>query len=460
MRQLIEDTYTLGGSQRVVLLAHSMGTLYSLQFLDSVSDKWKQKYIEAYVAVGGPFGGAVKSLKGVVSGDNFDTFVGDPLDFRVLERSMPSVLLMLPSPKLWSPDEVVVETPENTYTVHDYERLFRDIGYKHGYKMWQGTRKNTDFMKGPTGVRKVICIHSSSLSTIGKLSYNQKSEGDRGFPDEIPEQTFEDGDGTVNIRSLEVCKQWKDVQSGVRLIENGPATDGRPQNARVGKSVDLTAASTILVKCLNRNDDCSQCEIDYLSKSYSVIKSISIISEFYSHQSQLAILHSISRRSTVTMKFFQVYILFWCILMNGMIAAAPVVFWNPDVFEEVYSSPTFYENGYLNYIPAYGTMNPILYDTAYQRIPTEFRSPFQGTVTYENERVPRLTAPVYKSQSESLPVDLTEEYEEVPLSNQDLQPKVEEVDKSKTLRNPWEDSRQNSNRLDEVESILHPKPKS
>ena len=33
------------------------------------------------------------------------------------------------------------------------------------------------------------------------------------FPDGVPVRKIGDGDGTVNIRSLEFCKQWSDKQS-------------------------------------------------------------------------------------------------------------------------------------------------------------------------------------------------------------------------------------------------------
>ena len=64
-------------------------------------------------------------------------------NMRTLERSMPSTAWLMPSPKVWRQDEVLVSTPRNNYTVNDYRQLFRDLGYMEGYYMWQDTLKLT-----------------------------------------------------------------------------------------------------------------------------------------------------------------------------------------------------------------------------------------------------------------------------------------------------------------------------
>lgn len=68
MKLLIENTYENANNQKVVLLGHSLGSLYSLNFLNSVKDSWKKKYIKAFLAVSGPLAGSVKALKIIASG--------------------------------------------------------------------------------------------------------------------------------------------------------------------------------------------------------------------------------------------------------------------------------------------------------------------------------------------------------------------------------------------------------
>lgn len=45
---------------------------------------------------------------------------------------MPSLAFLLPDPRLWSSQEVVIFTPTKNYTVHDYKEFFYDISFPEG----------------------------------------------------------------------------------------------------------------------------------------------------------------------------------------------------------------------------------------------------------------------------------------------------------------------------------------
>ena len=62
-------------------------------------------------------------------------FILNPLTVRREQRTDISNIFMLPSHELWSPDEVLLETPHRTYTVNDYDQLFKDIGFPLGKKL-------------------------------------------------------------------------------------------------------------------------------------------------------------------------------------------------------------------------------------------------------------------------------------------------------------------------------------
>lgn len=53
----------------VYLLGHSMGCHYVLYFLNHQPQVWKDKYIKGFISLGAPWGGAVKPLKVVASGE-------------------------------------------------------------------------------------------------------------------------------------------------------------------------------------------------------------------------------------------------------------------------------------------------------------------------------------------------------------------------------------------------------
>ena len=52
----------------MVLIGHSLGCLFTYYFLQTQSQAWKDKYIDSYVSISGPYIGAVKSLKAIISG--------------------------------------------------------------------------------------------------------------------------------------------------------------------------------------------------------------------------------------------------------------------------------------------------------------------------------------------------------------------------------------------------------
>ncbi|EUB55932.1 Group XV phospholipase A2 [Echinococcus granulosus] len=248
LKHLVEETFHNGKDQRVVLLGHSMGALYALSFLKNQSDAWKRQYIKAFVAVSAPLGGSIKALKMEASGDNFGIYFDNPLWYRDVQRSMSSLAFLLPDPRLWSKDEVVIYTPAKNYTVHDYKEFFFDIGFPEEptnllnpalildallmeqdclgrsidgrigdsifHYMYEDAKLTVDALTPPTGVNEVYCIYSSAVRTPGTLIYSST------FPDAQPDVVYEtDGDGTVNVRSLSVCKSWANNSGGVDQVE-------------------------------------------------------------------------------------------------------------------------------------------------------------------------------------------------------------------------------------------------
>jgi lysophospholipase III len=62
MKNLVEETVTRNG-QTAVIVTHSMGGLMGLVFLQQQSQTWKDKYVRAFVTLGAPWGGTVKTIK-------------------------------------------------------------------------------------------------------------------------------------------------------------------------------------------------------------------------------------------------------------------------------------------------------------------------------------------------------------------------------------------------------------
>lgn len=213
LRLLVEETYQNAGGRRVVLVGHSLGSLYSLYFLNAVPDSWKKKYIRTFLSVSGPLGGSVKALKLEASGENFGIYIRSPLSFRPAQRSMPSSAFLLPDSRLWPPTEPLIITPKVNYSAHDMERFFNDIGFPEGYIFYETTKKEVDGFIGPTGVDEVYCIYGSNLPTTYYLLYSEAGWFQPEFPDQYPTLVPGNGDGTVPSRSLQLCRRWNGAKS-------------------------------------------------------------------------------------------------------------------------------------------------------------------------------------------------------------------------------------------------------
>lgn len=87
LTQLVEETYEMNNQTRIMLVAHSMGNPVSLYWMNNyVTQEWKDKYIRYFVSLSPPWGGAIKPLRLMASGDNIDVIIVRPLAARPYQR--------------------------------------------------------------------------------------------------------------------------------------------------------------------------------------------------------------------------------------------------------------------------------------------------------------------------------------------------------------------------------------
>ena len=109
LKQLIETTYLENGKKKVILISHSMGSLYLLNLLNlKVDESWKNRYISTWFAISSPWTGSIRALKTMVTGDNMGIFLFNDKRFKDMERTFPGIAFLLPNPSKFGYDSPVV----------------------------------------------------------------------------------------------------------------------------------------------------------------------------------------------------------------------------------------------------------------------------------------------------------------------------------------------------------------
>jgi lysophospholipase-3 len=111
----------------------------------------------------------------------------------------------MPSLNFWDKDEVVIVSPMRNYTVYQYKEFFDDINYPTGYEYWLNNKDLLDELKAPE--IEIHELYGTQMPTPGVLLYNNRT-----FPDLQPAVLPDNGDGTVNIRSLRGFQNWQEKQ--------------------------------------------------------------------------------------------------------------------------------------------------------------------------------------------------------------------------------------------------------
>ena len=155
--------------------------------------------------------GTVVAVQMQAAGYNWEIDALSRLAIRDQQRSFESSLLLLPTSTsgIWSSSDVVLTTPLRNYSVDDYRQLFDDIGYPEGRTKLDEIQTSPVYqlLDRDLGVT-IYCFYSGGVPTPERLIYDSMST----FPDSEVRVAMGQGDGTVNLRSLEACGRWKHVQ--------------------------------------------------------------------------------------------------------------------------------------------------------------------------------------------------------------------------------------------------------
>ncbi|OAF64011.1 Lecithin-cholesterol acyltransferase [Intoshia linei] len=219
LKILIEQTYQINRNKKVVILSHSFGGIVCNIFLNKMAKNWRSKYIKSLITFGTPWGGTLKSLNMILRGDNLNIPLIKAQDIYLQQRSMQVALYLLPNEIVWSRDQDLVVNKNVTYAIKDLEKLFIDTKYYEGFLRYASILNIMKPRQTPNV--KTYCIHGSGKPTMSKIIYKKK------FPLGLPEYIYGNGDGSVNLKSLAYCKEWKTKYKVIyKVFKNTEHTNG------------------------------------------------------------------------------------------------------------------------------------------------------------------------------------------------------------------------------------------
>lgn len=209
LSDLIEEQYIASDYRPVTLVCHSMGCLNSVLLLNQKSDTWKDIHIKRLITLGAPWSGSFKAISAMLFGDNLGIPLLDAKKLGVLESSFPSLMYLFPTPPTYLRNRTLIQTPKMNYTLDNFDDFLKIVKLQDQMDMWHDVRDLGPGLKAPNV--EIWCLYGSGQQTPTKIVVKSN------ITDDISKWAYEelqgDGDGTVNIESLEACKQFRSGQT-------------------------------------------------------------------------------------------------------------------------------------------------------------------------------------------------------------------------------------------------------
>lgn len=194
-KTLIEDAHDVTGKSAIIV-AHSIGCLITYLFLvEYCNPSWKNKYIDTFVSINGPYGGSSIALKTILSGLPNLNILKDRYG-GILQNST-GILLALPNINGYNKSDTIIYDMKNrcSYNVDEYEQVLPDSS-REILNMYVKPHHKTLTLN--TEVNTIIV---AGIDTETQFSY--KYDG-FDFLKEPIETINTTGDNVVHLKSLKI----------------------------------------------------------------------------------------------------------------------------------------------------------------------------------------------------------------------------------------------------------------
>lgn len=222
LKELVEHASFVNQGKKVHLVGHSMGATFIHQFLmHFVSEEWKNRYVESFISINGPYGGSFEAFAHLASPHRWGS---SPVSAKLLHKitqTLGGIYWMLPNSNAFAKDKVIAKVPNanmvitldnmtSTWSVSNRSTILRAV---------ESTLQATtglDALHLPTHI-----FYSNGYRTMNELVF--EGPEDSWWTKESKSTSTTDGDGTVPIESLKSPLRWKDEQIEIvteHLIEH------------------------------------------------------------------------------------------------------------------------------------------------------------------------------------------------------------------------------------------------
>ncbi|GJN03343.1 hypothetical protein PR202_ga20778 [Eleusine coracana subsp. coracana] len=196
LKLLIKVTSRRNGNKPVILVTHSIGGLFSMEFLDRTPLSWRRRFIKHLVMLCLGVGGSPLNMWPLAS----KTLAANPssLQASVLtygNRSFASMFSLLPSPNVYGNTPLVI-TRDRSYSAQDMADYLAAAGFSENVV----ARYRTRALPVTLGLRAPL-VPMTSINGIGVPTVDKLVFWDGNFCG-MPQLVNGDGDGQINVQTV------------------------------------------------------------------------------------------------------------------------------------------------------------------------------------------------------------------------------------------------------------------
>ncbi|TVU04116.1 hypothetical protein EJB05_50318, partial [Eragrostis curvula] len=200
LRLLVEHASKRNGNKPVIIVTHSLGGFFAMEFLNQSPLPWRRRYVKHFLTLSLGIGGPPGILQVVASnpGTPPSSLLDSVLSFG--NRSFASMLSVLPSPNVYGHTPLVITRAKN-YSADDIPEFLSAAGLSDDVVARYRTRGLPVTLNIRAPLVPITCINSVGIPTVDKLVY-----WDGNFSVE-PQVVYGDGDGTINLATVLALKR-------------------------------------------------------------------------------------------------------------------------------------------------------------------------------------------------------------------------------------------------------------